>query len=153
VLPAQLAPPLRCGSCSSACPSGAAHRRQIHQQRELTGSAQQSLTEARSSIHSCSEHSCIGMCSSRRPDVLRSLPSCALPFHCSSCCRHGEFLRHIKREYARLVALLQAYALIRCRALIQLAAAATAAFPPEDTCCTCIVRAQFRHHTAQLEGS
>ncbi|KAI3431618.1 hypothetical protein D9Q98_004667 [Chlorella vulgaris] len=26
--------------------------------------------------------------------------------------RHGEFLRHIKREYARLVALLQAYALI-----------------------------------------
>lgn len=30
------------------------------------------------------------------------------------CRRHKEFLRHIKREYARLVALLQAYALIRC---------------------------------------
>lgn len=28
--------------------------------------------------------------------------------------RHKEFLRHVRREYTRLVSVLQAYALIRC---------------------------------------
>lgn len=38
--------------------------------------------------------------------------SLLLSLGCPALCRHKEFLRHIKREYARLVGLLQAYALI-----------------------------------------
>lgn len=42
-------------------------------------------------------------------------PQCVLPAHRPAPShRHKEFLRHIKREYARLVGLLQAYALIWC---------------------------------------
>lgn len=43
--------------------------------------------------------------------TLPLLPLCPIPR--TPIRRHKEFLRHIKREYARLVALLQAYALIR----------------------------------------
>lgn len=60
---------------------------------------------------------CAVQCSARRANHCRT-PVTRPPYHPTApyshaACRHKEFLRHIKREYARLVALLQAYALIR----------------------------------------
>ena len=56
--------------------------------------------------------------------------------------RHKEFLRHIKREYARLVSVLQAYALIRCAALFHSICLLVWHIPPADpNVCGCIKKA------------